>query len=168
MRIDSLQHIKIVENRGSQSNDLTKFLISELLILTHADDDHIGGILSLLRCGWKCYFHQVRMNCNGSASLRNAYLSTGQNNEVYARLFGQGTILLSMMAGDEFCVGDAKLITIGPKSIITNNMRSNTPLSYRRDYSKSLFELAESSIAKKTIVWVTKIVSYLFSSIKSI
>lgn len=118
----------------------------DLLILTHVDDDHIGGILSLLRSGWKCPFKEVRMNRSGTVSSGNAYLSTRQNDEVYSRLVDQGVNVKPMLAGDETTLYNAKITTIWPKQIKADNTRSNTPLAYQKDYGKPLNALSDEPI----------------------
>ena len=118
----------------------------DLLILTHVDDDHIGGVLSSLRSGWKCPFREVRMNRSGSLSSGNAYLSTRQNDEVYSRLVDQGFDVKPMLAGDEIKIYNSKITTIRPDKIIPDNGRSDTPLAYHKDYGKSLSKLADEPI----------------------
>lgn len=118
-----------------------------LLVLTHVDDDHIGGILRLLRSGWKCPFEEVRMNLIGDASIANRNLSVRQNNEVYARLEKQGVKIEAMVAGDEISVGGASIVTLSPA--VLHDCAShggNTLLAYRRDYGKALAELATAPI----------------------
>lgn len=117
----------------------------DLLILTHVDDDHIGGILHLLRLGLKCPFKEVRMNADAQVSV-NSPLSTAQNNEVYKRLADQGVTVLPMMAGTEIKVDEAKIRTLWPKTFYVQGTRTNAPLAYQRDYGKSLSSLASAPI----------------------
>lgn len=119
----------------------------DLLILTHVDDDHIGGILHLLRTGWKSPFEEVRMNRYGTALLGNRTLSVRQNNEVFARLEAQDVKINSMLAGDRIDIDGATIETLHPTSMQDYaNRRGNALLAYRRDYAKSLAELADAPI----------------------
>lgn len=129
----------------------TESEILDLLILTHVDSDHIGGVLSLLRLGWKCPFKEVRMNPIGVAGATNAQLSIRQNDEVLRRLAEQKVNIQSMLAGDTIDIDGAKIITISPASIIQKKVHVNTPLAYQKDYSKSLEKLAEDTISKKDV-----------------
>ena len=121
----------------------------DLLILTHVDSDHIGGILSLLRLGWKCPFKEVRMNLAGVVGSTNAQLSNQQNDEVYRRLSKQKMKILPMLAGDNFYIGGAKITTLSPITVIQKKTCVNTPLAHRRDYGKSMKQLAVDPITKK-------------------
>ena len=119
----------------------------DLLILTHVDDDHIGGILSLLRNGWVCQFQEVRMNrsgeaCTSNTPLSNIPLSTRQNNEVYSYLQKQNILVKSMIAEDEINAHGAVIKVLWPKTILIESERNDTPLAYHRDYGYSLSELA--------------------------
>lgn len=138
----SVSFKSICENVLSASESL------DLLILTHVDDDHIGGILSLLRMGWKCPFKEVRMNHRGNTEIGNIPLSTRQNNEVVGRLVLQNVTVRSMLAGDTIDIDGAKIIAISPLTIMQSNVHDNIPLAYRNDYGVPLAKLAAKPILK--------------------
>lgn len=118
----------------------------DLLILTHVDDDHIGGILTLLRNGWKCPVAEVRMNKAGETYSSNVPLSTRQNDEVYSYLQKQDIQVKPMLAGEEFNVQGPLIKVLWPKTILRESERTDTSLAYHRDYGYSLSELADLPI----------------------
>ena len=69
----------------------------DILILTHVDEDHIGGLLSLISTGWRCPFKEVRMNKTGLKGASNTYLSTQQNDVLYKKLTEQGVTVLPLL-----------------------------------------------------------------------
>lgn len=121
----------------------------DLLILTHVDDDHIGGVLALLRMGWKCPFQEVRMNGADAAGAENAQLSVRQNSEVAGLLIKQKAKILPMRAGEQFEIGGAKITTFHPDRLVGNRAWGNTPLAYQKDYSVDLSVLARRAISRK-------------------
>ena len=127
----------------------------DALILTHVDNDHIGGFLVNLRLNsYRCPFNEVWMNYDGAASTGIATLdvnlSTRQNNEVAARLKNRGVPIRSMCAGDRILLHGAQIDVVWPEksSLSQHNsvMRRDVPLAHRSDYSLSLTSLAQKPI----------------------
>lgn len=120
----------------------------DALILTHVDNDHIGGFLSFLRCGNKCPFHEVWMNHTVAGSLIQATLSTRENNEIYARLKAQGISVFPMLEGYRKEIGDAVFSVKNPRNddVSESSHSKDATLAQRRDYRFSLTELAEKKI----------------------
>ena len=141
-------------------NQLCREIISsgqtlDALILTHVDDDHIGGFLANLRLNsYQCPFNEVWMNYDGAGSTRSATLdanlSTRQNNEVVARLKERNVPIRQMYVGDRTLLHGAQIDVVWPeKSSLTQGssvMRSDTPLACHTDYRQSLTQLAEAPI----------------------
>lgn len=132
----------------------------DVLILTHVDNDHIGGILSILRCGYQCPFQEVWMNHEGAGFTGNAVLSTKENDEVYGWLIKQGINVKPMVMGDTRIVANASVIALNPKSndTIQRSEASNTSNAYRdislarhNDYGKTLSALAAKAITKHDV-----------------
>lgn len=118
----------------------------DALILTHVDDDHIGGILSCLRrSAYRCPFSEVWMNHSGSALCGDRNLSIQQNDEVYARLKKQGVRVLTAYQGNCREFNGAKIEVFSPK-IITSDIKYHhdreVQLARHRDYQVPLSELA--------------------------
>ena len=141
-------------------NQLCREIISsgqtlDALILTHVDDDHIGGFLANLRNNsYQCPLCEVWMNYDDASSTRSATLdanlSTRQNNEVVARLKARNVPIRQMYAGDRILLYGAVIDVVWPEQtpLAQNNaiMRSDTPLARHSDYRQSLTQLAEIPI----------------------
>lgn len=123
----------------------------DALILTHVDDDHIGGILANLRNNsYKVLFKEVWMNHEGSASVGDIMLSTQQNNEVYARLIQRGVKVKPMVKGTHYEVAGAVINTLWPEKVKTyaKKRRRDTALAHHRDYHLTLSALANMPITQ--------------------
>ncbi len=125
----------------------------DVLILTHVDDDHIGGILMNLRNStYKCPFKQVWMNHSGGLSARNRNLSLKQNDEVYARLIERGITVCAMLKGDSKAVSGAIVETFWPEqSSIDKCMRRqrDTVLAHHSDFHVPLSVLVQQPISSR-------------------
>lgn len=120
----------------------------DTMILTHADEDHIGGILELLRCRYRIPFHEVWMNHSGKAYAGDVPLSNAQNNEVYARLAAQDILVRQMKAGMKIKLDKAILNVLLPLTFYSDN-QSNIPLGRHNDYGLSLKQLQDIPLTKK-------------------
>lgn len=120
----------------------------DVLILTHVDDDHIGGILASLRFDtYNCPFHEVWMNYDGAASSSDTNLSTKQNNEVAARLIARGVPIKHTLKDDKRTVAGAKIQVLWPMKQKTEpELRRDTSLAHHNDYGQSLSHLAGEPI----------------------
>lgn len=122
----------------------------DVLILTHVDVDHIGGILGNLRHSWyQCPFQEVWMNHSGCASLNERTLSIQQNDEVYARLVKQGIPVKSMGMGNLFEIEGAEFEVFWPDINILkvqHRQYKEVQLARHSDYHQPLKVLAEKEL----------------------
>jgi beta-lactamase superfamily II metal-dependent hydrolase len=118
----------------------------DALILTHVDDDHIGGVLSLLRHGVKLPFREVWMNVDGHGIIGDVPLSVRHNNEVYARLVTYN--IKPVMAGTVYEIAGAMFRVIAPRKLYKMQKRGDIPLSHHSDYSMSIRELQTRPLTK--------------------
>lgn len=123
----------------------------DALILTHVDDDHIGGILANLRQHrYKCPFNEVWMNHNGIGNDDGTYLSTKQNNEVAGLLKKRHIPVYPMLINNIFRIEGAVIEALWPekKAIACNRIinKIDKPLSRHNDYRYTLSYLANKTI----------------------
>ena len=120
----------------------------DALILTHVDDDHIGGILGNLRQhSYQGLFDEVWMNHSGGAGVGDRTLSVQHNDEVYARLINREIKVRSMHKDDRWQIAGAVIETFWPEKSISSNSQNrqyrDAPLARHSDYQFSLSELAD-------------------------
>lgn len=119
----------------------------DALILTHVDDDHIGGILgNLRRAGYRCPFSEVWMNHSGNASADDRTLSVQQNDEVYARLVKQGVRVKVAHKGEQREIAGALIDIFWPETNISEvryRQYNEVQLARHSDYHLPLSVLAE-------------------------
>lgn len=73
----------------------------DVMVLSHVDMDHLGGLLYNLRNKIKLSIEEVWMN-HGSLMGKNAELSVKQNDEVYTALKEQGIPVKPVIAGTTY------------------------------------------------------------------
>ena len=123
----------------------------DALILTHVDDDHIGGILSNLRKKhYHCPFMEVWMNSDGMIPSADRKLSVTQNDEVYSKLVEQNISVIPMKKGDVKSIAEATIKTIWPEDVKRSQAMTpgDTTLSRKSDYRFALSVLADTCITK--------------------
>lgn len=121
----------------------------DALILTHVDNDHIGGVLSLLRQDVKLPFKEVWMNVEGQVITGDVPLSVRQNNEVCVRLIKQGIPIRPIMAGTVYEIDGATFHVIAPKKLYQTNQTGDIPLGHHSDYGISIGKLQGIPLTKK-------------------
>lgn len=124
----------------------------DLLILTHADADHIGGVLYNLRLTNKLPVQQVWMN-HGYGGQKRADLSVRQNEEVYSRFLYAKIPVLPATAGMEHKLGEAYFRILAPDKRnlyrFGNLKQRQCMLRSRSDYRIPMKELMEKPIRRK-------------------
>ena len=85
----------------------------DVMVLSHVDMDHLGGLLYNLRNKIKLSIEEVWMN-HGSLMGKNAELSVKQNDEVYTALKEQGIPVKPVIAGTTYELDGAVFRVLWP------------------------------------------------------
>lgn len=123
----------------------------DALLLTHADADHIGGLLYCLRNQIRLPVREVWMN-HRRWSVGNTDLSVRQNDEVYSRLRACQIPVLPVTAGMEHKIGEAIFRMLAPDAAamtLPEPEYRSIPLRVRFDYDYPMEILMEKPIIRK-------------------
>lgn len=123
----------------------------DAVIITHMDDDHLGGALFAARNKQLLNIKEIWLNCNKSITEKrdNTPLSANQNNQLYSLMVSQGIPVRSVIKGDYLNIGGAEIVILWPPKDIAENVyceTNNTKLSYFSDHDQKLSVLAEKDI----------------------
>lgn len=119
----------------------------DVMIITHVDSDHLGGLLWNLRIGKVLPITEVWMN-HGKRSEGDVSLSVRQRDEVYSRLLKTEIPVNSAVAGNTRTVDGMMFQVLWPDfSAIVNAKRINSvQLSRHSDWGYSIQELMDMPI----------------------
>lgn len=123
----------------------------DVLILTHVDDDHIGGLLGNLRQKKQLPINEVWMN-HGSMMANQVDLSVRQNDEAYTRLTQSSVQIKSVQKGDRYELDGATFHILWPaKEVLSHALarQNNVLLGRASDYGFSIEELMDMPIKHK-------------------
>ena len=124
----------------------------DVMIISHVDTDHLGGLLYNLRNKTKLNIEEVWMN-HGKLMGKNTDLSVRQNDEVYTALREQGITIKPALAGMTYDLDGATFRILWPNEETLYRLFpkafGNVPLGRQSDYGYSLEELMNLPIKGK-------------------
>ena len=97
----------------------------DVMIISHVDTDHLGGLLYNLRNKTKLNIEEVWMN-HGKLMGKNTDLSVRQNDEVYTALKEQGITIKPALAGMTYDLDGATFRILWPNEETLNKKGSGT------------------------------------------
>lgn len=123
----------------------------DMMIITHQDADHLGGLLQLLRSGYSVSIGTVILNPPYSDTHCDLCLSAAQNSDLYARLQKLGISVREAKAGDIIYLDGMKIdILLPTERIQLDSSKIHTQfdkhLKYHRDYRMSLKVLMDHTL----------------------
>lgn len=126
----------------------------DLLVLTHVDNDHLGGLLGLERHGTPLHADEFMINHPDTDAAPgeegDVPLSAKENHELYHMLFARGAALRGAVRGDVICLDGAKIYIIGPTRERLDDLFASTvqdtPLGGGSDWGVGLGKLMNAPL----------------------
>lgn len=158
-------HLKSVFDEISEADERIDYIF-----ITHTDEDHLGGLLSILRLGHRVPAKTVAMNGVLGQTAGDTPLSIRQGNELERRLAGEGVPVVSVHKADVLALDGAVVRIMAPGDLPEEEMAVSTPLGHHSDYVYSLLELGKlpllykdrSNSNKRSIVFIFEYASKRF------
>lgn len=127
----------------------------DVIIISHVDVDHLGGLLYNLRNGMNFSVKEVWMNHGEKKNDVNVELSVKQNEELFTRLNKLGILIRPVMQGMKYEIDGAIFNILWPNVSILNKLyeknTSNVLLRRKSDYGYLFSELMDMQIKEKDV-----------------
>ncbi len=125
--------------------------IIDAVIITHMDDDHLGGALFAARRNKTLNINEFWLNAKNTLveNKGGTPLSANQNNELYSLIISKGIPVRSVIKGDSINIEGAEINILWPPKDIAEKVyceTRNTKLSYTSDRKQKLSTLADDDI----------------------
>lgn len=121
----------------------------DVMIISHVDTDHLGGLLYNLRTGVNLPIREVWMN-HGKCIDGNVLLSVRQNDELFTRLCKQGIAVKPATKGCNYELDGAIFRVLWPDEDalyeVASSKRENILFGRKSDYGCSFSELMDMPI----------------------